>query len=281
MRNKMANILKAYNDLNISGFLSESDRGWMDQTISNYRGGEISIKQMWALLDQIWLSCNCDAGKIDDRVASFYKHPVWLLNGIHIESDQLSLSNRIKVCNWIKGKSFKRIADFGGGFGSLARLIAENCNECEVEVIDPYPHYIGRKLSEKYRNLKYVEQLNGKYDLIVATDVFEHVEDPIGMVEETSRHLVAGGKYLIGNCFEPVIKCHLPCTFHFRGSWCQILEALGLKPGEDITYIKAFTRDVHLNLPEARKMESKSRLIYRYTKYLPSRLRVVMTPLFM
>jgi 2-polyprenyl-3-methyl-5-hydroxy-6-metoxy-1,4-benzoquinol methylase len=277
----MTNILKAYKKLNIQSFLNEADKNWIEKTISNYRDGEISIKQMWALLDQIWNLYNCDDKEIDERIANFYKHPVWLLNGIHIESDQLSLSNRIEICNWINEKSIKRIADFGGGFGSLARLIAENCNDCEVEVIDPYPHYIGRKLSEKYPNLKYVEQLNGKYELIIATDVFEHVEDPLRMVEETSRHLVIGGQYLIGNCFEPVIKCHLPSTFHFRGSWSRILTTLGLRYVENINYIQVFTRDDHLNLPEARKLESKSRLIYRYTKFLPAKMRVILTPLFL
>ena len=99
----------------------------------------------------------------------------------------------------------------------------------EVEILT-HPHPAAIEESKATRNVQFVTQLVGHYDVLLATDVFEHVHDPLALVESTARHLKVGGKYLIANSFWPVIKCHLPQRFHFRNSWCAALNAMGLKP---------------------------------------------------
>lgn len=272
----MANLQLTYEDLKMSRLLNEGERFWIEKKLSMYPGGEISVKQMWRLLDDVWKQFECDPAIIDERTSNFYSHPVWLLNGIHIETDTLSRSNRIKICEWIIKKKFKRIADFGGGFGGLARLIGENYEDCEVEVIDPYSNEIGKHLASKYEHINYCKKLTGRYDLIIATDVFEHVIDPLGLVEETSQFLEGAGYYLIGNCFEPVILCHLPCTFHFGASWDVVLKHLGMEPQEQILYTRAFRANKMLNLQKARLTESKSRKLYPYIKFLPRKIQRIL-----
>lgn len=271
----MANLLREYQKNKISNLLKGTDREWLDSTIAKYPDGELSVEQMWKLLDDIWKEFKCDQFWDDDMVGKFYSHPVWLLNGLHIEGDPISLSHRVSMCNWVRSKRFKRIADFGGGFGGLARLIGENCNDCEVEIIDPFPNEVGVHLAKKLKNVNYFNKLNGTYDLIIATDVFEHINDPLQVLYDTSKHLHRDGSYLIGNCFEPVILCHLPSTFHFGSSWDIVLKHLGLIPKEKVAYARAYKITENLNMSKARRAESRSKNLYTIIKFLPRRIQAL------
>lgn len=111
----------------------------------------------------------------------------------------------------------------------------------------------------------------GQYEILIATDVFEHVPDPLGLAAETAAALKPGGRYLIANCFQPVILCHLPQTFHFRHSWNRALRALGLEPKEAVVYWRAFMRRGDLN-PAARAIERGSRRLCPFTRPLPGRI---------
>lgn len=113
-----------------------------------------------------------------------------------------------------------------------------------------------------------------------ATDVFEHVSDPLQLVYETAQHLRVGAQYLIANCFFPVIRCHLPQTFHFRYSWDKALFAMGLEPMERVAYGRAYVRCGELNLEAARRIEQKSLIFWRYTRHLPVRLARPLSYLF-
>jgi hypothetical protein len=274
----MRTVKEVYENLKISSSISADEKFWIEKVLAGYADGNPTMREMWSLLDEIWDYYKCDQNLVDERHAKFYSHPVWLLNGIHIETDDLSISNRHAFADWVVKLGIKRVADFGGGFGGLARLIGQYSKNCEVEIIDPFPHPAGIFLAEKTSNVSYKDKLVGTYDVIIATDVFEHVQDPLGLVLETSVHLNEGGYYLIGNCFHPVIKCHLPCTFHFRGSWDVILKSFGLEPKEKIRYARVFKRCKILDIETARELERRSCELYKMTRILPTRLQCLLTP---
>lgn len=141
-----------------------------------------------------------------------------------------------------------------------------------IEVIEPHPHLLAIARAEKTANVRYQTEMLGEYDILLAIDVFEHVPDPLQLVYETAQHLRIGGRYLIANCFFPVIGCHLPQTFHFRYSWNQVLRALGLQPAEKVAYGRAFVRCDRLDLVAARKVEQQSLMLWRFTQHLPGGL---------
>jgi SAM-dependent methyltransferase len=66
-------------------------------------------------------------------------------------------------------------------------------------------------------------------DVLVSTDVLEHVPDPLHLLAKMVDAVKPGGHLLIANCFYPVILCHLPCTFHLRYSFDTFCQALGLE----------------------------------------------------
>ena len=59
----------------------------------------------------------------------------------------------------------------------------------------------------------------------------EHVDNVLETFNTMLESLQVGGKALIGNCFYPVIDCHLPKHFHFRYTFKHIATLMG------VTYI--------------------------------------------
>ena len=252
--------------------LDPSERAWIEAAFARF-GGYPSLEQIWQLMDEVWIDLGCDQGVMDYRIGAFYRHPVWLLNGLFIEQHDLSLANRREITAWVAARTPCRVADFGGGYGTLARMIGMACPSTEVEVIEPHPHPAAIALAAATANIRYRPELTGEYDILIATDVFEHVSDPLALVERTAIHLRPGGYYLIANCFWPVILCHLPQTFHFRHSWDAALAAMGLVPCEAVCYGRAFRWLGEFDLHKAREIEQRSRWLFPWLERLPGRIR--------
>jgi hypothetical protein len=272
-------MTELYSDktLNFSNFLSSnyidiqndgSDKPWIEVCLKRFNGYP-NLEQLWKLMDEVWIEFGCDKDLSEANLSAFYSHPIWLLNGLFIEQDQASLSNRRCFVNYVVSQSPARVADIGGGFGTLARMIGEACPNAQIEIIEPHPHPEAIRRVEEIANVTYCPQLSGDYDLLIATDVFEHVPDPIALVQATAKHLKLNGNYLIANCFYPVILCHLPETFHFRYSWNQVLEALGLEPGKPVAYGFEFNKRTEGFIDRARSLEKQSQRMFGWFDGLP------------
>ena len=227
-------------------------------------GGYPTLQQLWTLMDQAWADLGVDASITDEKLADFYRHPVWLLNGLFVEQDDQSIRDRSILCAEVASHTPVRILDFGGGFGSLARSLASALPYSSVEVLEPYPHPLAFKLSSAYNNLKYTSAITGKYDFIVASDVFEHLLDPIEAAYYCSQSLSDEGFLLSANCFAPVIECHLRQNLHFEYSWPSVIEAMGLAPYVITVRYALHKRTRSLSLLHAREAENLSRKFYRY-----------------
>lgn len=253
--------------------LSMRERVWIEGVITKYSGFP-NISEIWSLMDTVWRDLGCKANKLDYRIPEFYSHPVWILNGLFIEQHELSILHRQNFVDQIVIERPKRIADFGGGFGGLARMIGKACPDASIEVIEPHAHPLAVSLALKTHNVIYKNALAGEYDLIIATDVFEHVSDPLLLAYQTALNLKNDGCYIFANCFFPIIQCHLPQTFHFRYTWPYAMSAMGLIPGKNIAYGQIFKKQSALNLNSARQIELKSKKLWWATKYFPGRLAV-------
>ena len=248
--------------------LGEAERSYLLSVFERFQGYP-SLQQLWQLMDDQWQAHGCNPLQMDERVSAFYRHPVWLLNGLFIEQDPQSLSHRHAFTTWVTQQSPTRLADFGGGFGGLARFIGAALPQASVEVVDPHPHPAAMALAADTPNVRFVPELTGDYDVLIATDVFEHVPDPIALAARTASHLRIGGRYLIANCFAPVISCHLPQLFHLSIGWDQAMREMGLQPLEKVQYGRAFGRTGELDKEAARRAEEFARRVYPWVQFLP------------
>lgn len=189
------------------------------------------VEWIWQEMDRVWKKYNLN-NKLplqNQKIANFYSHPVWLVNGIFTANDTDSITHRKSIKKYLVKNKIKYVADYGGGSGVLANILAED-NSIKVDIIEPYP--------SKYYITKYKENLNieylksfrsNNYECIIAQDVLEHVENPIDLAFNMAKHVKDNGYLIFANCFYPVIECHLPKTFYLRYTFPLVMTAMGLK----------------------------------------------------
>jgi SAM-dependent methyltransferase len=248
--------------------LGDTERSYLLSVFERFQGYP-SLQQLWQLMDEQWQAHGCDPLQIDERVSAFYRHPVWLLNGLFIEQDPQSLAHRQAFTAWVTQQAPVRVADVGGGFGGLARLIGAALPQASVEVLEPYPHPAAIALAADSPNVRFVPELTGDYDLVIATDVFEHVPDPIALAASTASHLRIGGRYLMANCFVPVIACHLPQLFHLSFGWDQAMRAMRLQSFQKVLYGQSYIYTGVLDLGAARYVEGFALRLYQWLRPIP------------
>lgn len=230
-------------DLELPADLSSEDRRALLNLLSAAPPGKPPLNQLWHVMDQIWDGMGLDNLRPDpERLAQYYQHPVWLLNGLFSESDPESIGHRRAVAEWFWTKKqqglINRVLEFGGGFGTLARLIAEA--NASVEVLEPYPHPLALLRSRRFPGVSYVAEPRPPYDALVAMDVLEHVLNPAALLLEMINTVHTGGWLIFQNHFAPSIKCHLPATFHLNQSFDSLARLCGLEPRGQILGSWAF-----------------------------------------
>lgn len=268
--------------------LAVGERRAIQQHLDRY-GSNPSLKQLWALMDEAWERHNCTNDSFDpEPISRFYRDPVWLLNGIFTEQDEVSIGHRNAITSAVVALAPERVVDFGGGFGTLARLLASALPRAQVAICEPYPPRHGVESCKAFSNISFVPELTSNYfDVLVSTDVLEHVPDPLTLLASMVDAVRPGGHLFIANCFYPVIACHLPCTFHLRhsfDSFCQLLglEVVGVCEGSHATIYRR-TQVIQPDWKRLRQMEHRSqrhfnRLEWRERHITP--WRTAAAPLF-
>lgn len=253
--------------------------------LSQFQEKDLHLTEIWELMDRAWESAGAGYAETDkEALSNFYASPVWLLNGIFSECDTDSKHHRDDIANWLAERAFDTIVDYGGGFGSLARKIAARCPDTQVQVVEPFPRKLALALSEDFPNLTFVPTLSRYADCVIAQDVLEHIADPLGIFGQLLVHVKVGGYVITANCFFPVIKCHLPQTFHFRHTFRHIVPSLGCRyvgtiPG--VGHAQIFQKsDSEPDWYKARRQERLSKRIAPLVHPVVEPAKVLVRPLW-
>lgn len=227
------------------------------------------LEDIWQIMDNVWGDIGCDSKNLDcNKIREFYNHPVWLLNGLFIEQHELSMQHRNAISDWIIKNDLKSVLDYGGGFGTLGRLIARKDATVLVDIYEPYPREYALLKAHDYPNVHFIDGIDKKYDCLVSLDVLEHVPDPLKLLSEMIENLRNEGYLLLGNNFYPVIKCHLPSTFHLRYTFNIFASLMGLdnigpcKGSHATIYQKK--GDITTNCKKIRRCERISQIIFPF-----------------
>jgi len=236
------------------------DTDSLDNSSSIYLKGltqeKPTVEWLWEEMDRVWLDKGLDNKKdfaIQD-IGGFYSHPVWIANGIFTCIDKESIDHRKAIKDYLVDIKAQNIADYGGGSGVLAEIITAN-SDINVDILEPYPFEFFINKYKDNTKIKYVNDFeSSNYDVIIAQDVLEHVENPIEMAYQLSKHVKLDGYVIFANCFCPVIKCHLPSTFYLRHTFRLVMTAMGLKyvgRVKGASHALIFQRKNNLNLRKA------------------------------
>ena len=255
--------------ISLENYLLSSDERVAIESLLARKGKNMSLQDLYRLMDEVWMSYGCDASHYDEqKYAQFYGHPIWLLNGIFVEQHAESRGNRVAIAEALRLTGSKTILDFGGGFGTLARLISGLMPESRIDIWDPFPPHHGIEVCKSIPNIQFISSPHDEsYDALTCTDVLEHVHDPLVLLVDMIAKVRLGGTLVIYNCFYPLIKCHLPCTFHFIRTFDEFCSMLGLdvvgKTSDDHATIYKKVSSVVPDWAALRKFEAQSRLSYR------------------
>ena len=259
--------------------LSEKDRKTIELILSQSPHDPPHLEDIWQLMDDAWDEIGCDNKDLDwDRINEFYAHPIWLLNGLFIEQDKISMQHRNAISDWIVERNFNNVLDYGGGFGTLARLIAEKNSNISVDIYEPYPGEYAQLRAKEYSNIHFISSINRKYDCLVSTDVLEHVPDPLQLFSEMIGNVKIDGYLVMANNFSPVIKCHLPSTFHLRYTFRIFTHIMGLcrigpcKGSHATIYQK--NKDITVDWQKINRYERISRMIHPFLN-IPYRIYTI------
>lgn len=248
-------------DVPVWGFLVP--REWLSQAEVDYLSALPknlpTVEWVWEEMDRVWAEYELDNTRAlkSQSIASFYSHPVWLMNGIFTSLDPASKAHRVAIAHFltISGRA-GTIADYGGGFGELARILVQTDPGVSVVIVEPYPSRVGVERLRNERRISFVSELaDAEYDAIIAQDVLEHVEDPVALASEIAGAVKVNGTVIFANCFYPFINCHLPSTFYLRHTFRWVAVALGLKylgRVEGVEHAQVFERTGKINLSRAR-----------------------------
>lgn len=247
--------------------LTKTEKEEIEKLLKREKQGLDDLEQMWYLMDLIWDDYGCDNKNLEwENVGKFYSHPVWLLNGLFIEQHDVSMGHRHAISDWIVKNNFENIVDYGGGFGTLARLVAQKDKNIKMNIYEPHPSEFGLKRVAEFENINIIGKLESNYDCLMSTDVLEHVPDPLKDFAEMIKSVRLNGYLVIANAFYPMIKCHLPQGFHFRYSFNQFakmmgLEVVGILEGSHATIFKK-VEEVEPNWKKIRLYEKFSKVVF-------------------
>lgn len=235
------------------------------------------VEQIWYLMDKVWEKYKCDNQKLNwKNISKFYNHPVWILNGLFIEQHEISILQRKSIAKWLFENNITKIADYGGGFGTLARIISKTNKKSHIDIYEPHPSSYTLKVLKDYPNIKIINDLSKKYECIISTDVLEHVIDPLEHFYKMIEKVKKNGFLIIANCFEPVMQCHLPQTFHLKHTFNYFAQEFGLKnlgnlKGSHATIYKK-TRNIKPNWENTKEQEKMSQYFFDYiNKFIPKK----------
>lgn len=254
-------------------------------TINNYLSnfGNVStldreelLKEIDRVWDEIGLNNTKRLSEQTDGVSQFYSHNVWILNGLFSEFDSVSRGHRISIADFISKMHAHLVADYGGGSGTLAKLLAQKCTDTKIDIVEPYPsEYFKNKLQD-IPNVKFVPDLNLKYDVLIAQDVLEHVDDPVDLALTMIDAVKLNGHVIFANRFYPDIKCHLPRTFYLRHQFKKVIESAGLD------YVAAVPGAKHALVFKKVRETSRSNIynVDKKAKKIGSVLNMFSTPIY-
>lgn len=266
-----------YSDLN----LNQAVKNETSRLLGSIDYNKDDLENIWQLMDMVWDEYGCNNKKLNwGNINKFYSHPVWLLNGLFVEQHALSMQHRNAISDWIADKSsISKILDYGGGFGTLARLIADKKPSLSVDIYEPHPSDYSKQKISDYPQIRFISNIKKKYDVLVSTDVLEHVPDPLKTFEKMILAVKNDGCLIIANNFFPVIKCHLPQTFHLRYAFNVFaklmgLVIVGLLEGSHATIFRK-NNNKPVNWPVVRLLEKVSKGLFPLIEFLKPGLRPI------
>lgn len=119
------------------------------------------------------------------------------------KSSFLNHSNFTDMLRFTMGEQYKGkiidVLDYGGGGGQFALVCKSHFPQAQVYIVDISDEALLQEWSSINNQIKFekFDQDERKFDVIFMNDVFEHVSDPVYVLNQLSKKLKTGGRIFI------------------------------------------------------------------------------------
>jgi 2-polyprenyl-3-methyl-5-hydroxy-6-metoxy-1,4-benzoquinol methylase len=145
---------------------------------------------------------------------AFYQNNRWYLYDLTLyHSNYGPYHDVYGVLNFCIANKLKKILDFGAGIGSSGIIFAKAGLDVTLADVSPILldyakwRFVKRGLEANFINLSQEDLPQEAFDVIIATDVFEHLAKPNDEIKKIARALKNGG-YLFFNITETESNTH-------------------------------------------------------------------------
>jgi 2-polyprenyl-3-methyl-5-hydroxy-6-metoxy-1,4-benzoquinol methylase len=183
---------------------------------------------------------------LSDRLSllSFYRDTISYVFELSAANHQVeTLSNYSRALDCLDGKSGLRMLDYAGGIGTFAILAADRKHFVDFAELDSVTL---RYAKERIRRRPWVTDRvrfstilddgfvpDGKWDVVVCTELLEHVFEPFALLENLLDRIEANGLLIVSESFNHIedFCTHLPQHRGLGGAvFVDHMKSIGLLP---------------------------------------------------
>ena len=80
--------------------LTRTEAQEIERLLAFSKHSPMEVTDLWKMMDIVWDEMGCDNSNLEpDKIAEYYSHPIWTLNGLFIEQDDVSMGHREAIAN--------------------------------------------------------------------------------------------------------------------------------------------------------------------------------------
>jgi len=215
----------------LNGLMESPFWGALKPHVSSFLERPPTVQELWRILDAVWDQMGIETEN-GDSLKEYYSHPIWLYNGLIVESNPICVKTRYEIIQLAKKYSPRTVLDLGGGTGILLKIAHAEIPQADrfdlVDISIKWESYVSEGL-RPFGRIRALDHPQPPYDVVLSTEVMEHLRNPFEAISSINKFLKPRGVFIGTWSFYPMTRCHLPQNFYLARIFHNAVTLFGFK----------------------------------------------------